>query len=77
MSGTCICCWSGITSSLIIRHRKKLEHDDEKMPSSKVDHQQAGDVQDIDVDTQSIMQIEVPPWSETYDLSSTEVDGEI
>lgn len=47
------------------------------MPSSKVDHQQAGDVQDIDVDTQSIMQIEVPPWSETYDLSSTEVDGEI
>ena len=57
--------------------RKKLEHDQEKMPSSKVDQLQIGDVQSLDVDTQSIMQIEVPPWSESYDLSSTEVDGEL
>ena len=52
-----------------------MEHDDDKMPSSKVDHQQIADVQDFDVDTQSIMQIEVPPWSESYDLSSAEQDG--
>ena len=57
--------------------RKKLEHDQEKMPSSKVDQLQIGDVQSLDVDTQSIMQIEVPPWSESYGLSSTEVDGEL
>ena len=61
---------------MLILHRKKLEHDEEKLASSKVDHQQIGDVQDLDVDTQSIMQIEVPPWSESYDLSSTDVDGE-
>ncbi|RPD65419.1 beach-domain-containing protein [Lentinus tigrinus ALCF2SS1-7] len=59
------------------RVRKKLEHDEEKMPSSKVDQQQIGDVQSLDVDTQSIMQIEVPPWSESYDLSSTEVDDQL
>ena len=45
------------------------------MPSSKVDHQQIADMQDFDVDTQSVMQIEVPPWSESYDLSA-EHDGE-
>ena len=45
------------------------------MPISKVDYQQIADMQDFDVDTQSIMQIEVPPWSESYDLSSAEQDG--
>ena len=45
------------------------------MPISKVDYQQIADMQDFDVDTQSIMQIEVPPWSESYDLASSEQDG--
>ncbi|KAH9846387.1 beach-domain-containing protein [Lenzites betulinus] len=60
------------------RVRKKLEHDEDKPPSSKVDpNQQIGDVQELDVDTRSIMQIEVPPWSESYELSSTEVDDQL
>ncbi|KAI0746713.1 beach-domain-containing protein [Daedaleopsis nitida] len=59
------------------RVRKKLEHDNEEMPSSKVDHQQIGDVAELDVDTQSIMQIEVPPWSESYDLSSTDIEDQL
>ncbi|KAI0826715.1 beach-domain-containing protein [Trametes gibbosa] len=60
------------------RVRKKLEHDEDKLPSSKVDpNQQIGDVQELDVDTRSIMQIEVPPWSESYELSSTDVDDQL
>ena len=39
-------------------------------------NQQIGDVQELDVDARSITQIEVPPWSESYELSSTDVDGE-
>ncbi|KAI8986856.1 beach-domain-containing protein [Trametes punicea] len=60
------------------RVRKKLEHDDDELPSSKVDpNQQIGDVQELDVDTRSIAQIEVPPWSESYELSSTDVDDQL
>ncbi|OJT13456.1 Beige protein -like protein [Trametes pubescens] len=60
------------------RVRKRLEHDDDKLPSSKVDPNQGiGDVQDLDVDTRSIMQIEVPPWSESYELSSTDGDDQL
>lgn len=56
--------------------RKRLEHDGEELPCSKVDpNQQIGDVQELDVDARSITQIEVPPWSESYELSSTDVDG--
>lgn len=61
---------------MLTSYRKRLEHDDDKLPSSKVDPNQGiGDVQDLDVDTRSIMQIEVPPWSESYELSSTDGDG--
>ncbi len=60
--------------TVLIPHRKKLEHDND-MPTSKVDHQQIGDVS-VEVDTQSIMQLELPPWSESYELSvSAEDDG--
>ncbi|KAI0360774.1 beach-domain-containing protein [Trametes cingulata] len=60
------------------RVRKRLEHDEDKLPSSKVDpNQQIGDVQELDVDTRSITQIEVPPWSESYELSSTDVDDQL
>ncbi|KAJ3010240.1 hypothetical protein NUW54_g2543 [Trametes sanguinea] len=60
------------------RVRKRLEHDEEEQPSSKVDlNQQIGDVQELDVDTRSITQIEVPPWSESYELSSTDVDDQL
>ncbi|KAI0646236.1 beach-domain-containing protein [Trametes meyenii] len=60
------------------RVRSRLEHDEEKPPSSKVDpNQQIGDVQELDVDTNSITQIEVPPWSESYELSSTDVDDQL
>lgn len=29
-----------------------------------------------ETDTQSVMRLEVPPWAESYEVSSTEVDGE-
>ncbi|KAH9896772.1 beach-domain-containing protein [Cubamyces lactineus] len=60
------------------RVRKRLEHDGEELPCSKVDpNQQIGDVQELDVDARSITQIEVPPWSESYELSSTDVDDQL
>ncbi|TBU31477.1 beach-domain-containing protein [Dichomitus squalens] len=58
------------------RVRKKLEHDEEKMPNTKIDQQQIADVS-FEVDTQSVMQIELPPWSESYDLSSAEMDDQL
>ena len=45
------------------------------MPNTKVDQQQIGDVA-FEVDTQSVIQIELPPWSESYELSSAEMDGQ-
>ncbi|PIL27451.1 hypothetical protein GSI_10600 [Ganoderma sinense ZZ0214-1] len=49
------------------RVRKKLEHDDD-MPTSKVDQQLIGDVS-VELDSQSVMQLELPPWSESYELT--------
>lgn len=46
------------------------------MPATKVDHQLIGDVY-VEVDAQSVMQLELPPWSESNELTvAVEEDGE-
>jgi hypothetical protein len=33
------------------------------------------DVKQPDAETQSVFQVEVPPWAESYEISATDVDG--
>jgi len=33
-------------------------------------------VKQPDIDAQSMFQVEVPPWAESYEISATDVDGE-
>lgn len=60
-----------------IRTRKKLEPQNDKAPSSRVDtnEQHIRDVQAPDSDANSVLQVEVPPWAESYEVSTTEIDG--
>ncbi|KAF7982777.1 hypothetical protein HWV62_26692 [Athelia sp. TMB] len=55
---------------------KKLELQQE-VPSSRVDGaEHIRDVQEPDPETQSIFQVEVPPWAETYDVSSVHAEDD-
>ena len=66
-----------LTPRLTLRHfrRKKLEPQNEE-PSSRVDGvEQIRDVKQPDPDAQSVFQVEVPPWAESYEISATDVDG--
>lgn len=46
------------------------------MPTSKVDQQLIGDVS-VELDSQSVLGLELPPWSESYELTvAAEEDGE-
>ncbi|KAG5645386.1 hypothetical protein DXG03_006339 [Asterophora parasitica] len=58
------------------RIRKKLEPQNDKAPSSRVDanDENIRDIQAPDIDTTSLHQVEVPPWAETYEISATEMD---
>ncbi|TFK65264.1 beach-domain-containing protein [Pluteus cervinus] len=58
------------------RIRKKLEPENYKAPSSRVDGtgQQIRDVHAPEADTAS--STEVPPWAETYEISATETDAD-
>ncbi|KAG5653218.1 hypothetical protein H0H81_001695 [Sphagnurus paluster] len=58
------------------RIRKKLEPQNNKAPSSRVDiiDENIRDVQAPEVDTTSMNQVEVPPWAEAYEISATEID---
>lgn len=47
-----------------------------KVLSVKVNEEVSRDVEEPDFDTQSIVQVEVPPWAESYEFSVTSVDGE-
>lgn len=31
---------------------------------------------DLDLDVQSIIQVDMPPWADSYEVSSTETDGQ-
>jgi hypothetical protein len=44
--------------------------------SVKVNEEVSRDVEEPDFDAQSIVQVEVPPWAETYEFSVTTVEGE-
>jgi hypothetical protein len=57
--------------------RKKLEPQSVKAPSSRVDanEQHDRDIQVPAIDTTPVNQVEVPPWAESYEISSNEMDG--
>ncbi|TFK23845.1 beach-domain-containing protein [Coprinopsis marcescibilis] len=58
------------------RIRMKLEPQDDKPSSSRIDTSAAlvRDVIPPDPDTLSVHQTEVPPWAESYEVSSTDMD---
>ncbi|KAF8233255.1 beach-domain-containing protein [Tricholoma matsutake] len=58
------------------RIRKKLEPQNDKFPSSRVDanEQHDRDVQVPATDTTPVNQVEVPPWAESYEISASEMD---
>ncbi|KAF8652783.1 hypothetical protein AX16_004175 [Volvariella volvacea WC 439] len=60
------------------RIRKKLEPENYKAPSSRVDGtgQQIRDVQAPDADSHHMFQTEMPPWAEGYEISTTETDAD-
>ena len=70
-----------MTFSLILLYssqlkRKKLEPQNENNPSSRVDalDEVIRDVRPPEVDT-SGFQLEVSPWTESFEISTTDVDG--
>ncbi|KIM43842.1 hypothetical protein M413DRAFT_26133 [Hebeloma cylindrosporum] len=58
------------------RIRKKLEPQNDNSPSSRVDalEEVTRGVNPPDTETTSILQVEVPPWAESYEISATEMD---
>jgi len=73
------CDQTSIFASLSFRWtywRKKLEPQNENSPSSRVDalDEVTRDVRPPEVETPGI-QIEVPPWAESYEISATDMDG--
>ncbi|KAF8885379.1 hypothetical protein CPB84DRAFT_1837906 [Gymnopilus junonius] len=58
------------------RIRKKLEPQNDSSPSSRVDalEEVTRGVNPPEADTSSVMQVEVPPWAESYEIASTEME---
>ena len=57
--------------------RKKLEPDHEKSTSSKVDlYSRANTIQIPEADSKSFMHTEAAPWSDSYDISTPDIEGE-
>lgn len=57
-------------------YRKKLEPTFDHIISSKVDPtRSSGEAGDVEPDVQSVINVEVPPWAESYELSSTQTEG--
>ncbi|KIJ42154.1 hypothetical protein M422DRAFT_209006 [Sphaerobolus stellatus SS14] len=54
-----------------LRIRKKLEPEQVKILSVKVNEETSRIVEEPEDDIQSIVQLEVPPWAESYEISST------
>ena len=75
-SGTCVCSW--VLKSIFIspNSRKRLESDGEVAMAFKLDgNENLRGIEDPVVDDQSIFRVEVPPWAESYEISSTDADG--
>lgn len=63
---------------LTIVSRKKLEPESDKSVSSRVEPMQQQDTRVVEApqsDANSVLQMEVPPWNEAYEISSTDIDG--
>ncbi|KAK7042535.1 hypothetical protein R3P38DRAFT_3448691 [Favolaschia claudopus] len=58
------------------RTRLKLEPMNDKSLAIRVDtsDQNIRNVEEPDTDSQSIVQVEVPPWAESYEISATDMD---
>ena len=64
------------TARVLILRRKKLEPTFDHIINSKIDPARgAGGAGDVEPDVQSVINVEVPPWAESYELSSTEAEG--
>jgi len=60
----------------LILLRKKLEPQDEKTPNSRVDpDDKTREMEEPEVDALSVLQQEAPPWVESYEITSTDMDG--
>jgi len=56
--------------------RKKLEPTFDHIINSKIDPtRHSGEAGDVESDVQSVINVEVPPWAESYELTSTESEG--
>ena len=56
--------------------RKKLEPTFDHITNFKVDQtRHSGEAGDVEPDVQSVINVEVPPWAESYELTSTETEG--
>lgn len=61
-----------------VTHRKKLELQQEALSFSRVDGaEHIRDVHEPEPETQSIFQVEVPPWAESYNVSSVNAEGHL
>lgn len=52
-----------------------MEAENEEPLSFRVDDHEHERRLEPDADSQSIVQVELPPWAEAYEISATEVDG--
>jgi len=65
----------GASPALTLR-RKKLEPTFDHIINSKIDPARGpGEAGDVEPDVQSVINVEVPPWAESYELTSTEAEG--
>jgi hypothetical protein len=56
--------------------RKKLEPTFDHIINSKIDPtRSSGEAGDVESDVQSVINVEVPPWAESYELTSTDTEG--
>ncbi|KAF8584664.1 beach-domain-containing protein [Ramaria rubella] len=56
------------------RIRKKLEPEQVKILSVKVNEEVSRNIEEPDLDAQSVVQADLPPWAEAYELSATGVE---
>jgi len=64
------------TSQALTSRRKKLKPTFDHIINSNIDPtRRSGEAGDVEPDVQSVINVEVPPWAESYELTSTETEG--
>lgn len=59
------------------RVRKKLELEHVKVPiTARIQESESREVREPDEETRSVVQLEIPPWEESYEFAATEVEEE-